>query len=90
MDRDILRIVRILKQTEFNTLSERQKYCTVGGQIGINGRNIVDEENHGWMGGQIKMDPQKVGCGGVDGNELAQDRGRWRELVIAVMNLRVP
>jgi len=36
------------------------------------------------------MDPQKVGCEGVDGNELAQDRDRWRVLVTAVMNLRVP
>ena len=38
----------------------------------------------------IKMDLQDVGeiCG--DWMELAQDRERWRALVIAVMNLRVP
>jgi hypothetical protein len=35
------------------------------------------------------MDLQEVGGGGVDWIELAQDKEIWRELVNAVMNLRV-
>jgi len=41
------------------------------------------------------MDRQEVGFGGGGGGgreriDLAQDKGRWRALVNAVMNLRVP
>ena len=38
----------------------------------------------------IRMDLQEVGCGHVDWIGLAQDRDRWRTLVSAVTNLRVP
>jgi len=38
----------------------------------------------------IKMDHKEVGCAVIDWNELALDRDRWRALVNAVMNLRVP
>jgi hypothetical protein len=38
----------------------------------------------------IKMDLQEVGCGSVEWIELARDRDKWRELVTAIINLRVP
>ena len=38
----------------------------------------------------IRMDLQELGCGYMDWIGLTQDRDRWRKLVSAVMNLRVP
>jgi len=38
----------------------------------------------------IRTDLQEVGCEYMDWIGLAQDRDRWRTLVSAVMNLRVP
>jgi len=37
----------------------------------------------------IKMYLREVRCGGMDGIELAQDRGRWWALLNEVMNLWV-
>jgi hypothetical protein len=42
------------------------------------------------MGRYIKMDHQEVGCGYMNWIELVHDKDRWRALLNAVMNLRVP
>jgi hypothetical protein len=49
------------------------------GPLGRPRRRLVD-----------KMDLLEIGCGGVDWFCLAQDRDKWKALVNAVMNLRVP
>jgi len=38
----------------------------------------------------IKMNLQEIGCRGMDWMKLAQYMDKWRVLVNAVMNLRVP
>jgi len=52
-------------------------------------RRPLGRPRHRWEN-NIRMDLREVGWGCVDWMELAQDRDRWRALVSAVMNLRVP
>ena len=53
------------------------------------GRRPLGRPRRRWVD-NIRTDLQEVGCGYVDWIGLAQDRDRWRTLVSAVMNLRVP
>jgi len=53
------------------------------------GKRPLGRSRYRWED-NIKMDHQEVGCEGMDWIELALDRVRWRALVNAVMNLRVP
>ena len=53
------------------------------------GKRTLGRPRCRWLD-NIRMDLQEVGYGSVDGIGLAQDRDRWRTLVSAVMNLRVP
>jgi hypothetical protein len=53
------------------------------------GRRPLGRPRRRWED-NIKMDLREVGWGGMDWINLAQNRDRWRALVNAVMNLRVP
>jgi len=53
------------------------------------GRRSLARPRRRWVDNN-KIDLQEVGCGYMDWIGLAQDRDRWRTLVSAVMNLRVP
>ena len=53
------------------------------------GKRPLGRHRRRWVN-NIRMDLQEVGCGYMDWTGLAQDRDKWRTLVSAVMNLRVP
>ena len=66
---------------------ERGEYRVLLGKP--EGRRPLGRTRHRWMD-DIRMDLQEVGCWYMDWIGLAHDRHRWRTLVSAVMNLRVP
>jgi len=53
------------------------------------GRRPLGRSRRRWAE-NIRMDLQEVGCGYMDWIGVAPGRDRWRTLVSAVMNLRVP
>ena len=52
------------------------------------GRRPLGSPRNRWVDNRMAL--QEVGCGYMDWIGLAQDRDRWRTVVSAVMNLRVP
>ena len=66
---------------------EREVYRVLLGKP--EGKRPLGRPRRRWVD-NIMMDLQEVGCGYMDWIGLAQDRDRWRTLVSAVMNLRVP
>ena len=53
------------------------------------GRRPQGRPRRRWVD-NIRTDLQEVGCGYMDWIGLVQDRGRWRTLVSAVMNILIP
>ena len=53
------------------------------------GKRPLGRPRRRWVD-NIRTDLQEVGCRYMDLIGLSQDRDRWRTLVSAVMNLRVP
>ena len=66
---------------------EREVYRVLVGKP--EGRRPLGRPRRRWLD-NIRMDFQEVGCGFMEWIGLTQDRDRWRTLVSAVMNLRVP
>jgi len=60
-----------------------------GGGVEYNILIYLARKGRRWVD-NIIMALQEVGCGYVDWIGLAQDRDRWRTLVSAVMNFRIP
>jgi hypothetical protein len=66
---------------------ERRVYNVLVGKP--EGKRPMGRPRRRWVD-NIRMDLQEVGCGYMDWIGLAQDRDRWRTLLSAAMNLRVP
>jgi hypothetical protein len=66
---------------------EREVYRVLVGKP--EGKSPLGRPRRRWVD-YIRMNLQEVGCGYMDWIGLAQDRERWRTLVSAAMNLRVP
>jgi hypothetical protein len=52
------------------------------------GKRLLERPRRRWEDG-LKVGLREIGWGCVEWIHLAQDRGRWRAVVNAVMNLRV-
>jgi len=87
-------IVRVIKSRRMRWAGH---VARMGEEMGVyrvlvgkpEGKRPVGRPRHRWVD-NIRMDLQEMGCGYMDWIGLAQDRDRWRRLVSAVMNLRVP
>jgi len=87
-------IVRVIKSREMRWAGhvarmgeEREVYRILVGKP--EGKRPLGRHRRRWVD-NIRMDLQEVERGYMDRIGLAQDRDRWRTLVSAVMNLRVP
>ena len=87
-------IVRVIKSRRVRLAGH---VARMGEEMGVyrvlvgkpEGRRPLGRPRRRWVD-TIRMDLQEVGCWYMDWIGLAQDRDRWRTLVSAVMNFRVP
>jgi len=79
-------VVSVWQASAYHTEDKRVYRVLVGKP---EGRKPLGRPKRRWVD-NIRMDLQEVVCGYMDWIGLAQDRDRWRTLVSAVMNLRVP
>jgi len=87
-------IVRVIKSRKMRWAGHVARMDEVRGVCRVlvgkpEGKRPLGRPRRRWVD-NIRTDLQKVGCGYMDWIGLAQDRDRWRTLVSAVMNLRVP
>jgi len=87
-------IVRVIKSRRMRWAGhvalmgeERGVYRVMVGKL--EGKRALERPRRRWVD-NIRVDIQEGGCGYMDWIGLAQDRERWRTVVSAVMNLRVP
>ena len=87
-------IVRVIKSRRMRWAGhvarmgeEREVYRVLVGKP--ERRRPLERPRRRWVD-NIRLDLLEVGCGYMDWIGLDQDRDRWRTLVSAVMNLRVP
>jgi hypothetical protein len=66
---------------------KRNEYRLLAGKP--EGKRQLGRPRCKWVN-NIKMDLAEIGWCGANWIGLAQDRDKWRELVNAVLNLRVP
>jgi hypothetical protein len=86
-------IIRVIKWTGMRWAGHVERMVEKRGAYRIlvgrpEGRRQLGRPRRRWED-KIKMDLQEVGWG-MNWIEMAQDRDRWRAVVNAVMNLRVP
>ena len=82
-------IVRVIKSRRIRWAGHVARMGEEKGVGKPEGKRPLGTPRRRWVD-NIRMDLQEVGCGYMDWIGLAQDRDRWRTLVSAVMNLRVP
>ena len=87
-------IVRVIKSRRMRWA---RHVARMGEEIGVyrvlvgksEGKRPLGRPRRRWVD-NIRTDLQEMGCGHVDWIGMAQNRDKWRKLMSAVINLRVP